>query len=384
MEFRLLIEAVRTQIHGDDPDSLTPLLEAGLDWELVCVMADWHRLDPLLFRMLERTRPDLVPKPILDRLSGALASTTHYNLMLTSALTQLASLLGKHQIPFLPLKGILLAQQTLGDLSLRRSSELDLLVQPRDARRTLDLLCRELGYVPDIAYSPPQLKILFQTEKEIKLYCGGVLLELHWRYAQISETYPSDPALFEEACDYQELGGTRFPVLPLPDQFCYLCFHGTRHLWVRLFWLADLAFLVTRYPDLDWNAVLARARALGQEHALALGLNLSAALFDLSLPEPVLSFLQDRPSKYVDEVLALYSKTRPAQDYRIPISIVTTYRWQLRMCPDLRKKAIVFYQGLIKPSILDALALPLPTPLYPLYYLIRPFRLAIQLLRRGN
>ena len=385
-EFRLLTLAVRSHIHGDDTDGLTTLLEADLDWELVCTMADWHRLDPLLYRMLQRTRPDLVPKPILERLSGALANTTHYNLMLTSALTRLAALLRDNEIPFLPLKGILLAQQALGDLSLRRSSDLDLLVRPCDARRTLDLLCRELGYVPDIAYSPNQLRLLFQTEKEIKLYSGGLLLELHWRYAQIPETYPSDPTLFSEVCAYQELGGTRFPVLPLPDQFSYLCFHGTRHLWVRLFWLADLGFLINRFPDLDWDAVLSRARALGQEQALALGLALSAALFQLSLPKPALDLIQKtaHTSKYAKEILDLYAQARPAHDYRIVIPIVTTYRWLLRMCPNLTGKATVFYQGLIKPGIPDALAVPLPRILYPLYYVIRPFRLALQLLRRGD
>ena len=71
-----------------------------------------------------------------------------------------------------------------------------------------------------------------------------------------------------------------------------ICVHGATHLWERLGWIADVAALVTRQRDLDWQAAMETARQVGAERMLGIGLCLASDLLRASLPAPVLAKLE--------------------------------------------------------------------------------------------
>jgi SAM-dependent methyltransferase len=66
-----------------------------------------------------------------------------------------------------------------------------------------------------------------------------------------------------------------------------LCVHGSKHFWDRLLWIADIAALVTRRQTLDWQQALSRARSLGAERMVLLGLCLAAEILGARLPEDI-------------------------------------------------------------------------------------------------
>jgi hypothetical protein len=53
------------------------------------------------------------------------------------------------------------------------------------------------------------------------------------------------------------------------------CVHGTKHMWVRLCRFA-IAELIQAKGELDWDALLARARVVGSERILFVGLLLAS------------------------------------------------------------------------------------------------------------
>ena len=57
-----------------------------------------------------------------------------------------------------------------------------------------------------------------------------------------------------------ELEATKIK-LPAPeDLLLALCIHGSKHLWERLAWIADIAGLIESQPSLNWNELVNRAR----------------------------------------------------------------------------------------------------------------------------
>ena len=69
------------------------------------------------------------------------------------------------------------------------------------------------------------------------------------------------------------------------------CFHGSKEKWWRLAWVADIAAMLHRHPEIDWTAFVARAEAQGMRRMVLVGLGLAQRLFDSALPQSVANAL---------------------------------------------------------------------------------------------
>ena len=376
-ELEVVVSATRLRL-GGSAVSLLAAADRVTRWDLAVEIARWHRLDPFLLDACN-TLGERVPRPVSQALEGAFRAAASQNLLLVGALTQVAGLLDEAGIPFVTLKGPPLAMAVHGDLVHRRSRDLDILVSPGDVDRTIAVLARA-GYALERSYSPSEKAILLRTDKELKLFSGELLLELHWGFAHIDSLFPAVTA--EEPTQTQVLGGREIPVLAEENRLAYLAFHAARHFWFRLFWLADFAFYLQRHPPADWDRLLARVRTLGQERTFCFSLVMAGRIFGYEPPPAVTRIWQASPAleRYAAELVAIWSALpEPGQPYRITDPITRVYRWMLRMFPHERRRILM--RTLFRPTIHDVLALPLPDRLYPIYYLIRPFRLAFRLLR---
>jgi hypothetical protein len=54
-----------------------------------------------------------------------------------------------------------------------------------------------------------------------------------------------------------------------------LCFHGHKHAWRNLKWLADLIYTISNHPDLNWHKVFVRAGNVGLKRIVLIGLFLA-------------------------------------------------------------------------------------------------------------
>jgi hypothetical protein len=77
------------------------------------------------------------------------------------------------------------------------------------------------------------------------------------------------------------------PALSAEDELLLNCVHSAKHFWERLLWVADVAALVSREKDFDWDRALSTAREAGAERMLSLGLLLAAELFQIKLPRDI-------------------------------------------------------------------------------------------------
>ena len=152
-----------------------------------------------------------------------------------------------------------------------------------------------------------------------------------------------------------------------------LSVHGSKHLWDRLSWIADIAALTARSrPDWrpDWSLVLERARSWRVQRMLLLGVGLAARLFDAAPPDEVAHCLQrDRVSRQLIEQIS----RRFFSPEKIQVGVLSRFAFRVRMRGPLTEGLPYALRLALMPTEHDRGKRRLPEPLYAL---LRPLRLA--------
>lgn len=199
-------------------------------------------------------------------------------------------------------KGSTLALIAYGELGMKQSWDIDLLVRPAGViagRRLLE----QLGYALIEPEGLDDLRFarFAALGKEAVFHNAalGITVELHWRLVD----NPRLLAGIGEAPPVQQvaIGGEAVATLADEALFAYLCAHGTAHGWSRLKWLADVAAFLARPGAPAVEPLYRAAVRLGAGRTPAVALLLCHRLFGLDLPEAMLAELRaDRSARRLE------------------------------------------------------------------------------------
>jgi len=275
-------------------DRFGAILEGGVDWGKVNALAIYHGVLPLLYTRLTESPAGLVPEEMLAQFASEFRRNTVRNLYLTGELTRILKTFVDREIPALPFKGPLLAQQAYGNLGLREFQDLDLLIRPADVARVLPLLASE-GYSPRarLKWVTPDLWTRWSTE--VLLQNQHTYIDLHW--SLLPDHYPIqlDVEIFWRAAVKVDLAGSRVCSLSPEVLLQVLAVHGGKHCWERLCLVADIAWLLDAYPRLDWPNIIAAAEESGCRRAVLLALGILKDVQQITLPPNIETLVeQDR------------------------------------------------------------------------------------------
>ena len=365
-EFRLLLDCLRWQ-EGTLPAELIP---PDVSWDFLVHTAQRHAVLPLVHRALGQ-HPG-VPSPTREVLESLFRQSARRSLVLTAELVRLLDGFAERGIPLLPYKGPTLAQQLYADVAMRSFSDLDLLVRIGDVQRATDAL-QTLGYVA-VQPVPPKRRAAHRalaSEQMFRRATGAALVELQWRItpAYFSVDFEED-WLWRRAARVS-LGQRQVPALTPEALLLVLSVHGAKHHWESLVWIADIAQLLRKCTDLDWDSVLKTARSLGIERLLFLALALAGQVLAVPPPCAVARLVAADPTlpwlcRGVEQHLASEVRGVPyLADHWF--SLRGRERWSDR----LRYVARLA----LTPNPQDWALLPLPPVLSPLYFCLRPLRL---------
>lgn len=375
-EEEVLLCCARTTKGPEVTARIEALLWEGMDWDYLLQTAHVHGMAPLLYWHLDAARPRPVPESVFDHLRDHFRANSLHNLFLTGELLRLLDTFGAHGILAVPYKGPALAAYVYGNLALRQFIDLDVMVRRHDVPKAKELLA-SLGYRPQHRLTRAQEAALLESRCEFDFTRddGESTVELIW---DITEhfSFPLDHERLWSRLQQIPLGGDIVPTLSPEDTLLILCAHGSQHLWERLAWICDVAEVTRACPDIKWEQVMARASALSGERMLLLGLNLANDLLGASLPERVLQRVHADPTV---KALAgriyerLFRKTKGVdglfeQAYFHPL--------HLKMKERLPDKIRYCVRAATSQTVEDWELLPLPSFLFPFYYVLRPIRLA--------
>ena len=269
-----------------------------------------------------------------------------------------------------------MAETLYGDIALRQAGDIDLLIRSRDLSRIKAAL-KEVGYSPHMLLNEAEERAYLVSGYECAFdsALGRNLLEVQWALQPRFYAVDFDmEAMFRRAITVSVAG--RNMKTPSPeDLFLILSLHAAKHVWGRLIWPCDIARLL-KLPALNWGWIVETAQSLGIVRILQVTLVLTNRLLGIAIPAAAEKSLSTDPV-----ALALADGIAPQLGRATPPNVESLSYFRLMMrLRERRADRIRFLQRLaFTPGPGEWKSVRLPAPLFPLYRLVRLWRLAARL-----
>jgi hypothetical protein len=238
----------------DNAGHIKALLRRSLDWEYLLEMGAEHRMLPLVYWHLTSSSSEAVPENILSQLRHGFRTNKLRALLLAKELLDLHKLFERRKIPIIPYKGPVLAASVYGDLGLRMSGDLDLLIRVQDVPEAKEMLVLR-GYKPtpwktDTRLTPNQEAAFLRFEREYPFeHCdSGIGVELQWGVTDRHFPFSLGMEFMKERLQRVPLGGGTVSSFAPEVMLLILCVHASVHHWDRLQWVCDVAETIWSEP----------------------------------------------------------------------------------------------------------------------------------------
>ncbi len=350
------------------------LVNEGLDWSYVICMARSHEVLPLLCHRLEWACPHLVPNLVMNQLRDHVRNKVKSQGLLMMELVRVLELLENQQLSAMPLFSPLLSGFIYQQSGLRTYSNLEILLPKREVLKGWELL-QSLGYKTSNDNYQSKAFRCIDVQSKVRFRCReqDSYLKLCWDGNRHHLAFPFDLREMATRLQSIEAMGREVQILSTEDLILVLCERSTRRIWQRLGSIADIAWLLAGSRELNWDAMLERAKRYGSQRMLFLGLFLAQEMMGVELPG--------------------HLSKRISEEGEICYLAGTVYQWFFRKSdkPPHRLRESFFYfrakdslqlklrdglRSLFVPTTEDCVFMSLPKWLFPLYYLIRPIRLS--------
>jgi len=351
------------------------LVEGALDFAVVEELAADHGVRPLLAIALAAVQWQGVPATLRTSLDSFAHGHLVRTLAMSEALGRLVRLFGQNAIRFAVFKGAVLAADLYGDLSRREFTDIDVIVPP-GSRAGAEALAATLGYVSRQGERAFREAFL-GYQGQYALVGNDTAVDLHWDFSAVPLPFPLSAAEIWPKLVSTRVGNTDVPSLAPDDLALLLAGHGMKEAWKSLAWICDFAMLIDRLPHLDWTTLYGRAHRRGCGDAVLVGATLAERICGVAMPAGLKPIVGQRlrVERVVTKVVARLHDRHAIRQGQRDLD-------DLDLCDDAwgRFKALAGFA--LTPTPGDYRALPLPRPLWPLYYVARPVRLAGRLLFR--
>jgi hypothetical protein len=278
-EWAVLVECAFPECN---PQRLSDLLRRKPAWSVLIPLAEEHGVLMFLAERVLGEQESSVPQEVLQKLQEKRRALLLFTYSLMAELFRLLESFREAGMEALVVKGPALSARAYGDASMRRYEDVDLLVRQRDMARFAELMTG-CGYEPKvplnaIAAGKVPGEYVFRwpnTNRRIELHTEQTL-----RYFP----RPLPVEGFFKRRIFLSFDAHTVPALCAEDELLLDCIHSAKHFWERLMWIADVAAMVSRQKNLDWDRAFLTARQAGAERMLCLGLLLAAETFQVKLP----------------------------------------------------------------------------------------------------
>ena len=351
-------------------------LVAGVhNWDRVVDIAKRHAVLPLVHRYLNLECPSVVPQTAMAELRTQWQFVILYNRHLTNELVRLIGLLSAAGIPTVTFKGPVLAAMAYGSIELRQFVDLDILVRQTDLPRVAEILTAE-GYLSPHTRREGLATGYFQECEDAFFAAGGLgAVDVHWKITPRSFRFAPDEESFWRRARPVDLEFGSVTAIAPEHLLLYVCVHAAKHGWVKLGSICDVAEIIRARPAIDLIAMLDEATALGSRRMFLTGIYLAHELVGAPIADDIVEIARrDGAVRALASRVArqLFSGEGPGHSRFDPWAV------PIRSIQGARARMHYIVSRLMAPTMGDYELIRLPRPLFPLYWAIRPFRMALQ------
>lgn len=367
-ELRLMLAFLSSDDEADQSFDYQELLHKA-DWDRFIELARHHRVFPTVTRKLQELKSAEIPVFVTQMFNRDYYRNTLQMLALSGEMEQLAKEFSERGLRSLFLKGPVIAADLYGDVSLRTSCDLDVLIPLKELNQAEALLV-SLGYEKDEYIVSVLNDWKWRHHHTTFMHpTKAIKVELHWRLNPAPSKEPSFNDLWSRKRKSALISRPIY-YLGREDLFMFLVTHGARHGWSRLRWLLDIKQLVNQ--KLDWPKLNRLLRKHHYSHIGGQALLLVSRLLSLPLRDEMKPLLAGRKAHwlaedamfYVQRLVNLHTPPIPEEVRRFH----KRYLFALLTIP----QKIQFIASFLFPYPEDAEMLPLPKQLHFLYFPLRP------------
>jgi hypothetical protein len=344
-------------------------------WDRVVDIARRHAVLPLVHRYLKLECPAAVTEEGLAKLRTQWQLIILYNRHLTAELVRLMGLLEAAQIPAVSFKGPVLAAMAYGSIELRQFSDLDILVHQTDLPRVAEILTAE-GYRSPHTRREGLATGYFQECEDAFAGPDGLgAVDVHWKITPGSFRFAPDEEEMWRRARGVDLESRKVTAVAPEDILLYLCVHGAKHGWVTLGSICDIAETIRARPGIDLIGMLEEATALGSRRMFLTGIRLAHELADAPVAAELVTIARgDRGVRALARHVAgqLFSRATQGRAEFDPWAV------PMRSIEGAGARMRYIVRRTLAPTMGDYELIALPAALFPLYWVIRPFRMAVQ------
>jgi hypothetical protein len=354
-------------------EQICEIAAGSQDWDFVLSEATENSVGPLLDLNLRAVASDSVPPAAMERLKIACRANTVRCLFLAAELHKVLDAFRSAGILAIPYKGPVLAEQAYGSLTLRDFDDLDIILPQRDLPKAHEAMLL-LGYrarFPQIL-SKNSKAALVPGEYNYRDETRRAVVELHTELTLRHFPVAPDIDRFGQRLTHVMVAGREVPTFAPDDLLPVLCVHGSKDFWERISWIADIAELIQRQADLDWDAAFRTAESLRVERMLHLGLALADDLLRAPMPDEIRKRVRDD-----NEAISVAREVKQRTLGRgVPgVGTISRLRFRRRMVPGILAGWRYSIRLAVVPAEEDWEMVQLPGVFAPLYLALRPLRL---------
>jgi Uncharacterised nucleotidyltransferase len=385
-ELTLAIACSRWPFGQSVEHDIRALAGVPIDWSRFLDWVRRNRIAPLVYHNLRQTGCPSIPEVVVARLRSEAARNTHRVLMQIAEAARITRILADAGIRSMIIKGPLLSLLAFGDLSLRESRDIDLVLDPSRIVEA-DRLIVLAGYrrlTPKVELTPSLCEAYRRWRGQSAYYLASlnVILELHWRLTSNSLLMP-DVATLCSRTQQVPVAGTSFATLPDEELFLYLCVHGSAHMWFRLKWLADISALLQQLRPEAIERIANRAQTFGLNRPVHVALLLAHMLMAAHVPSDILTKAhEDEAARklVIAGFRALNWRGSPGEPSETPW-FNTWLSWHaFRLKPGLQYRLRELQHQICSPE--DWARVRLPEKLFFLYLPLRPLSWTMRKIQR--
>lgn len=313
-EAELLIACLRGTVSSIPRDT---------DWRALIGLSETHGVLPLVYRALTASGMEIPDEYFRDVILNIHSSIEK----LAEELEHLLAEFAGRGIEVIPLKGPVLAETLYGEVTLRPSVDLDLLVRVGDYHRAEQLLMDQSWK----ASAPAD-------EYQRKFVRDGILVELHFRVAS-PRAFPFDVHGVWNRARNSTFRDHPIKSMSEVDRTLYLLLHGLKHGYGKLIWILDAARALETV-QCSPRELIECAKTQGLEQVLYISCAMIEEVFPGRLREDLITVLAESPEAMraartsVQRLLAGYTGTgRDPEIWGFYIQAETdpTMRWRRRL-----------------------------------------------------
>ena len=383
-EIQLLLLCGKRSLDRKTTEQIKLLSNEDIDWPYLVKIASLHKLQFLLYMNLKIVCPEAVTHPILKQLEMKYRQNVAHCLLISRQLFEIIDFLDDHGIQAMPFKGPVLSELAYGDSTLRPIGDLDLLVDRKNALKSIDLFSDQ-GFRTEVDLDHEQFSAYAAKKNSMAMYNPEVdlTLDLHW---EMTGNYSFKPLMLgpmKQDLFRVTMAGKTVPQPSVETLLVYLCLHGTRDCWKDMESVCSISSLISGHDNWDWARVIRIADRLRCKRMVMLGLVLARDLFDNELPPTILKAVADDPVvlNLASEVCKYFFETiepemiEKRKSKFAPFHFRARERWseKLRYTKHL----------LLSATAQEWKRFPVPARLSFLHTLLRPLRLSMTLFSRA-